>query len=57
MSTQSVDMPPHRKMQKTVYGVRMHEGLRQRIALDLLRDARQQSREQTRATLHHARAG
>jgi hypothetical protein len=47
----------HRKMQKTVYRVRTQEHIINRIALDLLREARKQERQQTRTTLHHARAG
>jgi hypothetical protein len=47
----------HRKMQKTVYRVRSHEHISARIALDMLRDARQQGRQETRGTLHDARAG
>src|SRR5262249_59271348 len=47
----------YRKMQKTVYRVRTQEGIINRIALDMLRDARKQYREQTRTTLHYARAG
>jgi hypothetical protein len=47
----------HRKMQKTVYRVRTQEHIIARIALDMLRDARKQARQQTRTTLHYARAG
>ncbi len=47
----------HRKMQKSVYRVRSHTNLRQRMALDLLRDARATARAHTAQTLHHARAG
>jgi hypothetical protein len=47
----------HRKMQKTVYRLRTQEHISQRIALDMLRDARNQQRQQTRTTLHHAREG
>lgn len=46
----------HRKMQKTVYRVRTQEHIIDRIALDMLRDARNQERQQTRTTLHYARA-
>ena len=46
----------HRKMQKTIYRVRTHEHIVNRIALDLLRDARKQDRQETRTTLHYARA-
>lgn len=47
----------HRKMQKTVYRVRTQEHLTARIALDMLRDARKQDRQETRTTLHSTRAG
>jgi mRNA-degrading endonuclease RelE of RelBE toxin-antitoxin system len=47
----------HRKMQKTVYRVRTQEYIIACIALDMLRDARRQDRQQTRTTLHYARAG
>jgi hypothetical protein len=46
----------HRKMQKTIYRVRTQPHLSARIALDMLRDARAQSRHDTTCTLHHARA-
>jgi len=46
----------HRKMQKTVYRVRIQEYLTARIALDMLRDARKQDRQETRTTLHSTRA-
>jgi hypothetical protein len=46
----------HRKMQKTVYRVRTQQGTIDRIALDMLRDARKQQRQQTRTTLHRKRA-
>ena len=46
----------HRKMQKTVYRVRTLPQLSGRIASDMLRDARAQSRHDTTCTLHHARA-
>jgi hypothetical protein len=46
----------HRKMQKTVYRVRTQQGIVDRIALDMLRDARKQRRQQTRTTLHRKRA-
>jgi len=46
----------HRKMQKTVYRVRTQEHLTARIALDMLRDARKQDRQETRTTLHSTRA-
>jgi hypothetical protein len=47
----------HRKMQKTVYRVRTQKHIIARIALDMLRDARKQDRQQTRKILHYARAG
>lgn len=47
----------HRKMQKTVYRVRTQEHLTARIALDMLRDARTQDRQETRTILHSTRAG
>jgi hypothetical protein len=47
----------HRKMQKTVYRVRSHEHITQRIALDMCRDAQAAGREQTTAALHLARTG
>jgi Transposase len=47
----------HRKMQKTVYRVRTQKHIIARIALDMLRDARRQHRQQTRKILHDARAG
>ena len=46
-----------RKMQKTVYRVRTHENIRNRIALDMFRDRQLQLRYQTMRTLHLARAG
>jgi hypothetical protein len=46
----------HRKMQKTVYRVRTEEHITARIALDMLRDARKQDRQETRTTLHSTRA-
>ena len=46
----------HRKMQKTIYRVRTLAHITERIALDLLRDARAQSRAQTLQLLHRARA-
>jgi hypothetical protein len=47
----------HRKMQKTVYRVRTGQHIRQRIAVDMLRDAHAQGRLQTTCTLHYARTG
>jgi hypothetical protein len=47
----------HRKMQKTIYRVRTGPHIRQRIALDMLRDAQSQGRLQTTHMLHYARAG
>jgi hypothetical protein len=46
----------HRKMQKTVYRVRTEEHITARIALDMLRDARKQGRQETQTTLHSTRA-
>jgi Transposase len=46
----------HRKMQKTVYRVRTQEHIHNRIALDMLRDARSADRTDTMKTLHHERA-
>jgi hypothetical protein len=47
----------HRKMQKTVYRVRTQEHLTARIALDRLRDAHKQDRQETQTTLRSTRAG
>ena len=47
----------HRKMQKTIYRVRTQEHLTARIALDMLREARKQDRQETQTTLHSTRAG
>ena len=47
----------HRKMQKTVYRVRTQEHLTARIALDMLRDAHKQDRQETQTTLRSTRAG
>jgi hypothetical protein len=47
----------HRKMQKTVYRVRTQEHIRNRIALDMLRESQHESRSQTLDTLHHVRKG
>ena len=47
----------HRKMQKSVYRVRSHEHIIQRIAFDMQRDAQAPGRDQATATLHLARAG
>ena len=46
----------YRKMQKTIYSVRTQGQIVTRIALDMIREAYTQSREQTLATLHRARA-
>jgi hypothetical protein len=46
-----------RKMQKTVYRVRTHENIRNRIALDMFRDLHLPLCYQTIQALHHARAG
>jgi hypothetical protein len=45
----------HRKMQKSVYRVRTGEHLRQRIAVDMQRDAHREAQRQTTTALHHAR--
>jgi len=45
----------HRKMQKSVYRVRTGEHLRQRIAVDMQRDAHREAQRQTTSVLHHAR--
>jgi hypothetical protein len=45
----------HRKMQKTVYRVRNHQILKGRIALDMLRESRTGTRQQTIAVLHAER--
>ena len=45
----------HRKMQKSVYRVRTHERIVERIALDMQRDARAPGRTLTATALHLAR--
>lgn len=45
----------HRKMQKTVYRVRTQSNINGRIALDMRREERMQTRDQTTKTLHAAR--
>lgn len=45
----------HRKMQKTVYRVRTHEHIHNRIALDMLRDSQRHDRTDTMNTLHQKR--
>lgn len=45
----------YRKMQKTVYRVRTHENVKNRIALDMVRDAQQESQKETVKTLHNQR--
>jgi Transposase len=47
----------HRKMQKTVYRVRTHEHIHNRIALDMIRDSQKDDRTRTLDTLHRKRAG
>jgi hypothetical protein len=47
----------HRKMQKTVYRVRTQENINNRIALDMLRDSKQEGRTTTTKVLHKARTG
>ena len=46
----------HRKRQKTIYRVRTHTHLHNRIALDMLRDAQKEGRMDTLQTLHRERA-
>jgi hypothetical protein len=45
----------HRKMQKTVYRVRTHKHIHNRIALDMLRDLQHDGRTDTLTTLHRER--
>lgn len=45
----------HRKMQKTVYRVRSHENITNRIALDMLRDSQKEGRARTINVLHKVR--
>jgi hypothetical protein len=47
----------HRKMQKRVYRVRSKLCLEGRIALDMIRESRAESRDQTTQALHQARRG
>ena len=47
----------HRKMQKSIYRVRTRPHIRERIALDMLRDDPARLRTLTITTLHKARAG
>jgi hypothetical protein len=47
----------YRKMQKSVYRVRTQAQIRARLALDMWREAQAESRQQTLASLHRARAG
>ncbi|MCK4275178.1 MAG: transposase, partial [Phycisphaerae bacterium] len=47
----------HNKMQKSVYRVRSHNRIEQRVALDMLRDDPSGGRDQTTVTLHRTRAG
>jgi len=47
----------YRKMQKQVYRVRTQEQISARLALDMWREAQAAGRQQTLASLHHARAG
>src|SRR4029077_13994597 len=46
--------PRYRKMQKSVYGVRMQAQTRARLALDRWREAQAEGRQQTLASLHQA---
>ena len=47
----------HNKMQKSVYRVRSHQRIEERIALDMMRDESSHGRNQTTSTLHQARTG
>jgi len=47
----------YNKMQKSVYRVRSHKRIEERLALDMLRDDPSATRDQTTLTLHRARAG
>jgi hypothetical protein len=47
----------HRKMQKSVYRVRTHKHISQRIAIDMQRDEQAQGRLQTTQILHDVRNG
>jgi hypothetical protein len=47
----------YRKRQKSVYRVRTQAQIRARLALDRWREAQAESRQQTLASLHLARAG
>ena len=47
----------YRKRHKHVYRVRTHEQISARLALDMGREAQAEGRQQTLASLHHARAG
>jgi len=47
----------YRTRQKRVYRVRTHAQIRARLALDMWREAQAEGRQQTLASLHHARAG
>jgi phage tail protein X len=47
----------YRKMQKQVYRVRTQGQISARLALDMWREAQAEGRQQTLASLHHARAG
>ena len=42
----------YRKMQKSIYRVRTGQHIRQRIAIDMQRDAQAEGRFQTTTTLH-----
>jgi hypothetical protein len=45
----------HRKMQKTVYRVRTHENINNRIAMDMVRDSKKEGSNKTLKALHKAR--
>jgi hypothetical protein len=46
----------HRKMQKSIYRVRTAEHIRQRIAIDMHREAYAEGKRRTTQTLHHQRS-
>jgi hypothetical protein len=47
----------YRKIQKTVYRVRTKENVQNRITLDMVRDAQQESQKETAESLHQKRGG
>lgn len=46
----------YRKMQKTIYRVRTQDHIKERLALDMVRDSQKPARSGTLGILHHARA-